>query len=210
MYIWRCIVSKLSVAKMAPLNSVSVAFWQVLSPRATWRPASASLAKGIWRLIPVGAMHFHFNMSLGTFLGSHWRPLEHVEGVHDRVTGGWFISLTCYRKAGCIRITVWHLRVRIYEFAQIHQVLSAYSVLRLKYSRELGKKLEDFFRFCTNTTTVSQPLWVLAIPLFHFLRGHSKMCQPVKKANHENSDWWGTTSLKPLINKLQYHKGYRG
>ncbi len=43
MYIWRCIVSKLSVAKMAPLNSVSVAFRQVLSPRATWRPASASL-----------------------------------------------------------------------------------------------------------------------------------------------------------------------
>ncbi len=67
--------------------------------------------------------------------------------------------------------------------------------------RTLSGNLVQLFTSVTGTN-FCEPSWVLAIPLFHFLRGSSKVCEPVKITNHRNSDWWGTTSLTKIIDRF--------
>ena len=57
------------------------------------------------------------------------------------------------------------------------------------------------FLFCV---CESEPLWVLAIPLYHFLREDVKPGGSVKlNLKHTTAPWWGTTGLNDHINKFR-------
>ena len=77
-------------------------------------------------------------------------------------------------------------------------------------SRALRQELRDFVCLCAEKTAASQPWWVLAIPLYHFLWGYSKVCEPPRKESHRNSNWWGTTGLSKAIDNLHYYQGHYG